>query len=497
MRMPVDHAMQRLAQARPHNADDHGDVLNSSEENELLTWVLSDGAPETVLPKVRSERRATVLVFAAVAAAVLALVVYVSVPGKAVRGGGGAAASAGQWRLAGYFQPNWQESLAGPTAGALTCPTTSVCYITDGNAVSDPVGHVPGPAIHLFVSTDHGATWTNAKPQGVTSFSSALVCPGGNANDCMAGGLEGTNPMLLVTGDGGASWVGRPLPAGAGELIHLACTSASHCVGVFSTSTDFYSSDGAVFVTNNGGGSWTPAETGGVLLQILSCADATCVGSGFIPGPTPTSKVTIVDLYSDDAGSTWSESTVPPAFFFLGGGAESLDCSDATHCFGIGGIETIPGQALRGAVVTSRDGGASWHLVPSLSGIQAFAIACPSDNNCYVGGGGSQSDTASSSITIGAGGRDDVQVGTGSGAETVPVPISPWIYSSTDGGSTWAKTTLVAPKAVPSGTSLSSLEVIGQLSCPSALICVGLGTGDETGQHTATYTNAPLGSDAS
>jgi hypothetical protein len=75
----------------------------------------------------------------------------------------------------------------------------------------------------------------------------------------------------------------------------------------------------------------------------------------------------------------------------------------------------------------------------------------------------------------------------------VPIPVSPWIYSSTDGGSTWSKTTLPVPKEVPSGTSGSSLEFIGQLSCPSTLVCVGLGTGDETGLHTATYTNAPVG----
>jgi photosystem II stability/assembly factor-like uncharacterized protein len=493
MRLSVDHAMERLAQARPVTIEEIGTVFSPSEENDLLTGILSDAGPEPTRPRIRPERRGAGLVIAAVAAVVVSVVVYASVPGNGRHVGSAPATLSGHWRLTGYFQPNWQQSLAGPTAGALTCPTTQVCYIPDGNAVANPIGHVPGPAIHLFVSTDHGATWTNVNPEGVSSFSSALVCPEGNARDCMAGGLEGTNAVLLVTTDGGASWVGRPLPPGAGKLIDLACTSSSRCVGVFSTSTDFYSSDGVVFVTDDGGGSWTPADTGGVLLQILSCADSTCVGSGFIPGPTPTSKVTIVNLYSDDSGSSWSKSTVPPGFGFLDGSAESLDCSDATHCLGIGGIETTPGHALTGATVASSDGGASWQLVPALSGIQAFAIACPTQNDCYVGGGGSQKGDTSQSITFRADGQNDTQVGSGSGREIVPVPVSPWVYSSVDGGTTWSKTTLAVPKGVPFGTSGSSLEFIGQLSCPSALICVGLGTGDETGQHTATYTNAPVG----
>jgi photosystem II stability/assembly factor-like uncharacterized protein len=490
MKTSVNHAMERLAQARPVAADDD-DVLSPSEEEALLAWVLSDDAVAiSMSPMARRPRRAAVVVVCSVAAVAVALVAYVAVPGPATRGGTGAVATSGHWRVAGYFQPDWQQSVAGPTAGALTCPTSNVCYIADGDAVSDPIGHAPGPAIHLFVSTDHGATWADVNPRGVSSFTSALVCPDGNANDCMAGGLQGTDPLLLRTTDGGATWVGRALPLGAGKLIHLSCTSPSQCVGVFSTSTDFYSSDGVAYVTDDGGESWAPAETGGVLLQILSCAESTCVGSGFIPGPTTTSRVSIVNLYSNDSGSTWTESTVPPGFGFLDGSAESLDCSDGTHCFGIGGIEATPGQPDQGAVVESSDGGASWQLVPSLSGVEAFAIACPNDQDCYLVGGGAQDGAPTNSITSGPG---DPQVKVGPGGTPVPIGISPWVYSTTDGGKTWFKTTLSVPSEVPSGTSVSSLEIIGQISCPTAGVCVGLGTGDETGQHTATYTNAPLG----
>jgi hypothetical protein len=363
--------------------------------------------------------------------------------------------------------------------------------------VTNPIGHVPGPATHLFVSTDHGATWSDVNPQGVTSFSSGLACPGANPIDCVAGGLQGADPVLLVTTDGGENWVGRPLPRGAGSLIHLSCTSLSHCVGVLSTSTNFYSSSGQVYVTVDGGESWNPADTGGVSPQILSCTDTTCVGSGILPGPTPTSAATIVNLYSDDSGSTWKEATAPPGFGFLDGSAESLACPDATHCFGVGGVATTPQQPDEGAVVESNDGGGggggggeSWALVSELSGVPAFALACPTDKDCHLVGGGTRDGEPTNSITYGSGGT---QVSVGGGKETVPVKISPWIDSTSDGGLTWSRTYVSVPSDVPAGTSLSSLEMIGQISCPSANVCVGLGTGDETAHHTATYTNAPLG----
>ena len=490
MRTTVDHAMERLAQARRLNASTAEDVLSPSEENDLLAWILSDDAVVVSMsPKARQHRRTAVLVIASVAAVAIALVVYISVPNAAVRSGGGAVPS-GQWRLAGYFQPNWQQSLTAPNAGALTCPTINLCYLTARTPVTNPIGHGPNPGNQLFVSRNHGASWTEVNSEGVTDFSTGLVCPDDSATFCMAGGLQGTTPVLLVTTDGGANWEGRSLPVGAGTLIHLTCTSAARCVGVFSTSTNVYSSDGVAYVTNDGGGSWTPADTDGVLLQILSCTQSTCVGSGFIPGPTPTPHVTIVNLYSNDSGSTWSEATVPLGFGFLDGSTEPLDCSDTSHCFGIGGVETTPGQPVHGAVVESSDGGASWQFVPSLSGIQAFAITCPSEQDCYLVGGGTQTGTPTNSITLGPG---DPQVKVGPGGAPVPVGISPWIYSTANGGSTWSKSTLAVPKEVPSGTSVSSLEIIGQISCPSATVCVGVGTGDETGQHTATYTNAPLG----
>lgn len=484
MRTTVDHAMERLAQARPLSPSSTEHVLSPAEEDNILTWILSDDAVAiSMSPKTTQHRRAAVLVIASVAVVAVALLVYVSVPNPPAPGNSGAVTSAGQWRLAGYFQPDWQQSLSAPHAGALTCPTTNVCYLTASVPVSDPIGHGPNPATQLFVSKDHGATWTEIDSKGATSFG-ALVCPEGNANDCLAGGMQGSRPVLLVTTDGGSTWIGRPLPTGAGQILRLSCISLTHCVATLSTSTNPYSSDGAAYVTDNGGGSWTLSDTSGVLLQSFTCTGTTCVGFGDTAGPTPTSPTTEVNVYSHDSGSTWTEAAVPAGenFGFLGTPA----CPDATHCFGIGGIGPI-GQPGEQAVVESSNGGASWQFVPSLTGVQAFAfaIACPSDMNCYIVGGGRQSSGTGISIT-GPGKPVD-------GMITVPNVDAPWVYSTTNGGSTWSKITLAIPKEVPVGTELTSLEDIGQISCPSVTACVAVGAGEEVGDHTATYTNAPSG----
>ncbi len=488
MKTAVDHAMERLARARPFSAKDSEELLSTSEESNLLARIMSDDVEVvSISPRALHHRRTTIVVIASVAAMAVALVVYVSVPSPAVRAKSGVT-STGTWRLAGYFQPNWKQSLSAPHAGALTCPTTTVCYLTASVPVSNPIGHGPNPATLLYVSTDHGATWKEVESSGATSFG-ALVCPETNASDCLAAGLQGTTPVLLVTTDGGTTWVGRALPTGAGQLIQLVCTSLSHCVGTMSASTDPYSSDGVAYVTDDGGKLWTPADTGGLLLEGFNCTGTTCVGTGYTAGSTPDSAATIVNLYSHDAGSTWNEAAVPVGenFEFLDPSPDTLACPDATHCFGLGGIGA-PGRPGEQAVVESSDGGASWQFVPPLTGIQAFgfALACPSDQDCFIVGGGRQSDVTGNSIAITGPGKPV------DGMITVPTEYSPWVYSTTDGGSTWSKTTLAVPKQVPVGTELTSLDDIGQISCPSVTTCVGVGTGEEVGQHTATYTNASL-----
>jgi len=333
-----------------------------------------------------------------------------------------------------------------------------------------------------MVSTDDGATWTEVDPVGVTRFTTALVCPGGNGEDCVAGGLQGNDPMLLSSVDGGVTWVGRALPSGAGHLVDLSCTSLSNCVGVMTTSENVFTPGGGeVFTTEDGGVSWSLSSTGGALLELLACSGTTCIGSGTLPASAPGSVAATVNVYSHDSGNAWKRAVVPAGFGFVDGFSESMECADASRCLGVGAVQ--PGSKGPGAnaVVESNDGGATWQFVPALADDGATAISCASAQDCWIAGGGRPVPGAGSNpITYTVG-------------ET-PVPAtSPLVFATDDGGLTWSAITVPTPRKVPAGTSVSSLALIGQISCPTVSVCVGLGSGDLSTERTATYTNAPLG----
>jgi hypothetical protein len=471
----VRHAREQLGEAML--GDQLGDAVPLRSFREL-------SVVDSMSPRVRHHRRATVLVVCSVAAVLVALVAYLYPPSPATRGGSGAVVSSPHWKLAGYVQSDWQPNASGPASGLMTCPATQVCYIVDGDPVVDPVDEVNlGYPSHLLVSMDDGATWTEVDPVGVTSFTTALVCPGGNGDDCVAGGLQGKHPVLLASTDGGVTWVGRALPSGEGHLIDLSCTSLSHCVGVMTTNESVFNPGGGqVFTTEDGGTSWSRSSTGGALLQLLACSGTTCIGSGILPPSTPGLAAATINVYSHDSGITWKQAVVPAGFGFLGGSSESVECADTSRCLGIGGVQIAQDAPDKNAVVESSDGGASWQFVQALADYDARAISCASAQDCWIAGGGLlDSGTVSNPITYYAG-------------EAPPVPTtSPWVFATHDGGLTWSKITIPTPHQVPGDTSSSSLAVIGQISCPTVAVCVGLGSGDLATEHTATYTNAPLG----
>jgi hypothetical protein len=134
------------------------------------------------------------------------------------------------------------------------------------------------------------------------------------------------------------------------------------------------------------------------------------------------------------------------------------------------------------AVVESSDGGATWQLVPALTNYTTTSVSCATAKVCWIAGGGrADPGRSSDSITYRAG-------------EATPVPTtSPVVFATQDAGLTWSKITVPMPRQVPDGTSESSLAAIGQISCPTAAVCVGLGSGDLSTEHTATYTNATVG----
>jgi hypothetical protein len=159
---------------------------------------------------------------------------------------------------------------------------------------------------------------------------------------------------------------------------------------------------------------------------------------------------------------------------------DQISCPSQRACWALGAIvPTSSGDDVT-VVVRSTDGGEHWRIVPTPY-YQPFAISCSSADDCWMGGDGI------SGTGPGMGGFRANPNGTIS-------PIGnaePTLWHTTDGGRTWHQTAVTPPKVAPGGTSPSSLQGIGQISCPTRRICVALGQGDGGARYTASYTNFP------
>ena len=389
------------------------------------------------------------------------------------------AVHAGTWRLVGYFSPpGWKQSgLSGP-AGPLTCPTARTCYLVSAEQLAATSPQFTLAA--LSVSHDHGATWSDLPLKGLSSFTTGLQCPLGNAAVCFAGALEGTTPVLISTADGGTTWTDHPLP-GNGQLVSLACTSRRHCVGV--ARTDTRSRTGSLYITNDAGKQWSMTGSAQGPITNVVCTRSTCVAVGTEVvrkhGPQAIGLV-----FSHDGGTSWSPATIPnqvevaPSYLSPG----QLSCPTRRVCWALGFNDSPSEVVAPPVVIRSTDGGEHWvlrHTPPN----QPLAISCPTANDCWIGGGA----TTNGQPEVGG------FVGNYNGTISPRGNAAPAFWHTTDAGRTWHQTTITPPKVAPDGVAPDSLQEIAQISCPTRPVCIALGEGDPgaLGRYTATYTNAP------
>ena len=371
---------------------------------------------------------------------------------------------AGNWRLAGYYvPPGFRQTGQAGLAGPMTCPSVNTCYIVNSELTPNEPGK---PLLTLFavsVSHDHGATWTGVPSSGISSFTTGLTCPDSSGQVCFAGGMSGPTPALLKTADGGATWVSTPLPADAGHLSNLACTSESHCVGVFTASEDIFNQQGNTQITNDAGGTWAPAVTDGSLLDTLACTDSTCISYGNLPA-SPGVQGSPATFYSHDSGATWHQSTLPTGAS-MDGYLDQTVCPTQRVCWAIA-VGGSVGLATSSDVIVSTDGGTTWTFSPTPPTTQLlFAISCPSPNDCWLGGG----PAASAKPGFGV----------------------PEVWHTTNGGTSWTTTVLAYTPDTPN-IAPDSLMGIGQIFCSGNDVCVALGQGDPGAKYTASYSTPPF-----
>ena len=262
-------------------------------------------------------------------------------------------------------------------AQAVRAPLAIESLLLDG-AVTGSRLIVVGERGHILVSTDDGASWTQAR------VPTRVLLTAVHMHDERTGWAVGHDAVILRTDDGGETWT----------LVHQAPEEELPLLDVWFRDEHAGFAVGAYgyfLATEDGGETWTPrtiSEDDFHLNALVPVADRTA-GSAEARRP-PSQRLYIaaeagVAYRSDDGGKTWRELPSPYGGSWFGGLA--LD-----------GNEVLL-TGLRGHLFRSEDGGETWTEVAT--GTQATltgAVRLPSGSILITGLEGSV-------LTSGDGGR--------------------------------------------------------------------------------------------
>jgi hypothetical protein len=110
----------------------------------------------------------------------------------------------------------------------VSCTTITSCVAVGGNALTNSYATV-------ITTTDGGATWSmSADPAlaGIGTLQDVSCVPGSSGlAQCNAVGsaMEATGPVVINSGDGGATWSGVETNDASGWLSSISCSDTSHC----------------------------------------------------------------------------------------------------------------------------------------------------------------------------------------------------------------------------------------------------------------------------
>ena len=237
------------------------------------------------------------------------------------------------------------------------------CILNVSFSASDTIG---------MSTADGGATWSPiGLPEGVTSVDSHLTCV---ASSCVSAGQStsstGGNDVILFSADGGLNWRLASLPPDVGATGSEVPCVGRHCADVFASVGAAQAKTGGdtLITSSDGGESWTVAAMPSTTYRnilVPTCTGTVCTTTASVSNTNELASDQL--LKSTDGGSTWTSTPLPSPIRSVQG---PPTCFQQT-CFLSAETNAIPttGQPNADALITSDDGGQSWHVATLPTGV--------------------------------------------------------------------------------------------------------------------------------
>lgn len=237
--------------------------------------------------------------------------------------------------------------------------TTALFQAVSVSAANPDVVWISGHSATWALTTDGGRTWRAQTMTGRDSLQFRDLHAIDSRRAWLMAAGTGDKSAIFQTEDGGGSWT--PV------FVNRDTSAFYDCMAFWDDQHGFAYSDAVngrmPIVRTDDGRTWNvnsmPAQEGeGGFAASGTCALATAVGDTWIG--TGSGTVPRV-LRSTDRGRTWSEAQVP----IVGGsgaGITGLAFRDRMNGVAVGGV--ISGKATGPRAARTRDGGATWTLIP-------------------------------------------------------------------------------------------------------------------------------------
>jgi len=227
----------------------------------------------------------------------------------------------------------------------------------------------------LLRSADGGASWRAAAIVDGASFNDLAFAEG----DAWAVGDGG---LVLRSADGGATWAQLSPPTDR-QLRAVAAPAA----GVAWVA----GADSTLLTTDDGGASWrrplAPPDD-------LYCVEFLDTERGWVGGGGPYGEGEAVVWYTTDGGASWESVSLPSW-----GRVRDIDFVDAVTGWAVTEDWGVDGDYAQGAVLGTRDGGATWELQATAPGVLLGITMDPAGFGWALGSMGSVLQTRDGGAT--------------------------------------------------------------------------------------------------